>query len=95
MLSAGEAGDAPEGRKLLKWIGHTKEPVALLMDRAYEGDETRALAISLGYNLLSRQRKTANIHESTTRNFTRNAPKWSGFFADTSGFAGFVPDTTS
>jgi hypothetical protein len=49
MLSGGEAGDGPIGRELPGRIGHTEEPVALLMDRAYEGDETRALAISLGY----------------------------------------------
>ena len=50
MLSSGEAGDAPQGRKLLEKMGHINEKIALLMDRAYEGDETRALAISLGYN---------------------------------------------
>ena len=31
-------------------IGHQDKVIALLMDRAYEGDETRALAISPGYN---------------------------------------------
>jgi transposase len=50
LLSSGEAGDAPKGRELLKKLGHTEEAIALLMDRAYEGDETRALAVSLGYN---------------------------------------------
>jgi transposase len=50
LLSSGEAGDAPKGRELLGRLGHTNETIALLMDRAYEGDETRALAISLGCN---------------------------------------------
>ena len=50
LLSSGEAGDAPKGRELLEKLGHTEKTIALLMDRAYEGDETRALAISLGYN---------------------------------------------
>lgn len=50
LLSGGEAGDAPKGRELLMKIGHQDKVIALLMDRAYEGDETRALAISLGYN---------------------------------------------
>ena len=50
LLSSGEAGDAPKGRELLENLGHTEDTIALLMDRAYEGDETRALAISLGYN---------------------------------------------
>jgi transposase len=50
LLSDGEAGDAPKGRDLLEKLGHQDEVIALLMDRAYEGDETRALAVSLGYN---------------------------------------------
>lgn len=48
-LSPGSAGDAPEGRKLLEsmkdcgWKG-TK----VIMDKAYEGDETRQLVFDLG-----------------------------------------------
>ncbi len=48
-LSAGNCGDAPEGRSLLQQLGPVDHPVHLLMDRAYEGDETRALAVELGY----------------------------------------------
>ena len=48
-LSAGNCGDAPEGRALLQLLGPVDHPVYLLMDRAYEGDETRALAMGLGY----------------------------------------------
>jgi len=48
-LSAGNCGDAPEGRSLLQRLGPADHPVHLLMDRACEGDETRALAIELGY----------------------------------------------
>jgi len=48
-LSAGNYGDAPEGRALLRKLGSVDHPVRLLMDRAYEGDETRALAVELGY----------------------------------------------
>ena len=48
-LSAGNCGDGPEGRSLLRQLGPTDHPVYLLMDRAYEGDETRALAVELGY----------------------------------------------
>lgn len=49
-LCPGQAGDAPQGRALLKTLG--KAPVAdcaLAMDRAYEGDETRQLASHLGF----------------------------------------------
>ena len=48
-LSAGNCGDGPEGRALLRQFGPVDHPVYLLMDRAYEGDETRALAVELGY----------------------------------------------
>ena len=48
-LSPGQAHDAPEGRKLLQRFGTMPRPIHLLMDRAYEGDETRQLALDLGY----------------------------------------------
>ena len=50
-LSPGQAHDAPEGRKLLRAFGLKQQPkpVHLLMDRAYEGNETRQLALDLGF----------------------------------------------
>src|SRR5260370_8735468 len=48
-LSPGQAHDAPEGRKLLRKLGKTPWPIHLLMDRAYERDETRQLALDLGF----------------------------------------------
>ena len=48
-LSPGQAHDAPEGRRLLNSLGQTSRPVHLLMDRAYEGNETRQLALDLGF----------------------------------------------
>ena len=48
-LSPGQAHDAPEGRKLLRELGQAKWPIHLLMDRAYEGDETRQLALDLNF----------------------------------------------
>ena len=47
-LSAGNCGDGPEGRTLLQQLGPADHPVYLLW-RAYEGGETRALAVELGY----------------------------------------------
>ena len=44
-LSRGEAGDAPEGRKLLSKARISA--VHLVMDRAYEDDETRKLVVRL------------------------------------------------
>jgi transposase len=48
-LSPGQAHDAPEGRKLLRALGKAQWPIHLLMDRAYEGDETRQLALDLNF----------------------------------------------
>ena len=50
-LPAGNCGDASEGRSLLRQLSQMDRPVYLLMDRACEGDETRALAEELGYNI--------------------------------------------
>ena len=47
-LSGGNAHDAPEGRALLEsWVG-PPQGAAMIMDRAYEGDETRQLVLDLG-----------------------------------------------
>jgi transposase len=49
-LSPGNAGDAPEGRNLLRKLKEkTQKRYSVLMDRAYEGDETRQLALELGF----------------------------------------------
>jgi transposase len=48
-LSPGQAGDAPQGRELLQAGGPAPAGCHLIMDRAYEGDETRHLAMNLGY----------------------------------------------
>jgi len=48
-LSPGQAGDAPHGRELLRAGGLAPPGCQLLMDCAYEGDETIALARELGY----------------------------------------------
>ena len=48
-LSPGQAGDAPEGRKLLRAWQSPSRGCHLIMDRAYEGDETRQLALDLGF----------------------------------------------
>ena len=48
-LSPGQAGDAPEGRKLLQTLENKGfEGTHVIMDKAYEGDETRQLVFDLG-----------------------------------------------
>ncbi len=49
-LSPGQAHDAPQGRRLLNRLGAQNQKRFLLMDRAYEGDNTRQLALDLGYH---------------------------------------------
>ncbi|CAN5269183.1 hypothetical protein BH10PSE16_BH10PSE16_20700 [soil metagenome] len=50
-LTPGQAGDGPEGRRLIEAMGGPQEvgQVALLMDSAYEGNATRELAQQLGF----------------------------------------------
>lgn len=47
-LSGGNVHDAPEGRALLKSWQSPPHGAAMIMDRAYEGDETRQLVLDLG-----------------------------------------------
>ena len=51
-LSPGQAHDGPEGRKLLTSPGPQDAELALVMDRACQGDETRQLALDLGFTLV-------------------------------------------
>ena len=48
-LSGGNKHDAPEGRISIAAVGEAFKGVVLLMDRAYEGDATRALASAYGH----------------------------------------------
>ena len=47
-LSPGQEHDAPAGRQLLLELGPLPVQVPLVMDRAYEGNETRQLVLDLG-----------------------------------------------
>jgi transposase len=47
-LSPGNDHDAPHGRALLEQLGPMPEGLPMLMDRAYEGNETRQLVLDLG-----------------------------------------------
>ena len=48
-LTPGQAHDAPAGRELLQTLTGLPRRCRLLMDRAYEGNETRQLALELGF----------------------------------------------
>jgi len=47
-LTGGQAGDAPAGRDLLRTLPELPARCRVIMDRAYEGNETRQLAFDLG-----------------------------------------------
>jgi len=49
-LSAGQFHDAPQGRLLLETIGKQKNTIPLLMDKAYEDDQTRYTAQMLKFD---------------------------------------------
>ena len=48
-LSPGQSHDAPEGRQLLHTLKPVDSTISMIMDRAYEGDETRQLVLALGF----------------------------------------------
>ena len=48
-LSPGQAHDAQHSRELLGGLGPLPEPLPLLMDGAYEDDQTRQLALDFGW----------------------------------------------
>ena len=48
-LSSGSCHDAPEGRISIATVGEDFRNIPILMDRAYEGDKTRALATTYGH----------------------------------------------
>ena len=48
-LSPGQAHDAQQVRELLGGLGPLPEPLPLLMDGAYEDDQTRQLALDFGW----------------------------------------------
>jgi len=49
-LSEGQLHDAPQGRILLETVGKQKITTPLLMDRAYEDDQTRYIAQMLKFD---------------------------------------------
>lgn len=48
-LSPGQASDARAGRELLGGLGPLPAPLHLIMDKAYEDNQTRQLALDLSF----------------------------------------------
>ena len=74
-LSPGQDHDTPWGRELLRQVGPTQLHLPLVADRAYEGAQTRQLALDLATNPISRPRPTGGNQGTTTGTPTRNETK--------------------
>ena len=84
-LSPGQAHDAPEGRKLLTRLGPQCPGPFLLMDRSrYEGNETRQLALALGFMpvVCHPEAPVSTPGSMTARRCTRGGMRSSGYSAD-------------
>ena len=73
-LSPGDAHDAPEGREMLRDLG-SFPGMAVIMDRAYEGNETRQLVLELEMVPVVPPKSIALIPCAMTGRSTRNAMK--------------------
>ena len=85
-LSPGQAHDAPAGRLLLERLGAPARPIHLIMDRAYSGDETRQLALDLGFIPVVPPTASASRPGNTTALCTSGAMRSSGFSAGSKAF---------
>jgi hypothetical protein len=80
-LSPGHDHDAPHGRALLEELGPMPEGLPLLMDRAYEGNETRQLVLDLGMIPVVPP-KSNRLHRGTMITHSiRSATRSSGYSA--------------
>ena len=77
-----ETHDGPEGRILLCSLGPQPSGPALLMDRAYEGDATRQLAMDLGYQPVVPPLSSRKQPWEYDRELYKRRTKLSGCFAD-------------
>ena len=69
-LSPGQASDTIEGRKLLGGIGPLPAPLHLVMDRAYEDNETLQLALDFGLRQPAPCVMAISQHLSARHHFT-------------------------
>ena len=85
-LSPGQAHDAPEGRKLLRRLGHQRAGPALVMDRAYEGDATRQLALDSASHPSFRHSRPGGNPGCTTGRYTKRRNEIERLFRRLKGF---------
>ncbi|MEZ5484367.1 MAG: IS5 family transposase [Lysobacteraceae bacterium] len=94
-LSLGQMHDAPAGRALLTHLGPVDRPVHLLMDRAYEGDETRQLALDLASSRLFHQSPIALNRGNTIRALYKRRNEVERLFRRLKGYRRIFPGLRS
>lgn len=85
-LSPGQQHDAPVARELLRSLPAPEAPVHLLMDRAYEGDQTRQLALDLGFTPVVPPLRTRRVPWSYDRALYRRRNEIERLFRRLKGF---------
>lgn len=82
-LSPGQAGDAPEGRKLLGTLENKGwEGTHVIMDKAYEGNETRQLVLALEMLPVVPPKSNRLCAWEYSKELSRNATRSKGCFVD-------------
>ena len=92
-LSPRNAGDAPEGRELLKKT--TLSANYVVMDRAYEGDETRQLVFDLGLTPVVPPKSNRIDPWEYDRQMYKRAAKLNDCFVDSRDSGGYSRVSTS
>ena len=94
-LSPGQAHDAPEGRKLLTRWQRRPDGVPMVMDRAYEGDQTRQLVLQLGFAPVVAPNPNRRHPGPTTAASTAGATRWGACSAGSRAFVASSPASRS
>jgi len=82
-LSPGQSGDAPEGRSLLKTLKNKGwEGAKVLMDKAYEGNETRQLVFDLGMEPVVPPKKNRVTSWEYDKEIYKNGMRLNAYFVD-------------
>ena len=90
-LSPGQASDAVDGRDLLGGIGPLPAPLHLLMDGAYDDNQTLQLALDFGFIPVVPPRPNRLIPGNSTELCTANATRSRGSSADSKASAESSP----
>ena len=94
-LSPGQDHDAPAGRELMRRLPEPETSIALIMDRAYEGNETRQLALDLGFTPVVPPLKTRRHPWSFDKMLYRRRNEIKRLFRSSRAFAGSSPASTN